>query len=290
MNLGITIEVYAGGVGSGCHGPNCGRPAIDKGDRVTLKPGVHVVNPNSGAKTQFKEGTIAVVTNVMPKVGQADQMVGIQSEKDQGNGKYGNMGYVKMDDLNLHQKMADDTLGALPPWSKSWSKPNPQDKKLSFIQLPPSPSDKKNDIQPVPKSQVLMHTTTNDGASLTWVKTPQTGEKEARELSDTEHNLKGKFMLLTGTSVKDPDGQTRTTRVYDTTRTPLESRSVQKGSTVWVSSKTSNGKINSVEVREQNFGQHAQKTSLAQFQYTNSAAAVGLLQSRYGISTSLKKL
>ena len=28
MNLSSTVSIYGGGVGSGCHGPNCGRPSI----------------------------------------------------------------------------------------------------------------------------------------------------------------------------------------------------------------------------------------------------------------------
>ena len=29
MNLAAAIEINAGGPGSGCHGPNCGRPSVD---------------------------------------------------------------------------------------------------------------------------------------------------------------------------------------------------------------------------------------------------------------------
>src|SRR5580692_6676461 len=194
--------------------------------------------------------------------------------------------YAKASDLELHTPATN-----ISPWRQS-SKMTPGgnftpvlDKSGHVV----APDPHALSIKPVPKDQVLMHTTTNDGASLTYVKTPQTSDQDARKLSDQEHSLKGKFSLLTGVGVKE-DGANRTTRVYDTTRTPLESRSVAKGTTVYVSSKTSGGKIIGIDIREQNQGTHAQKVSTATFSYKNAAAAIGMLKSRYGITTSLKRL
>lgn len=51
MNLFAAIEVYSGGVGSGCKGPNCGRPA-------TLYHGTKVSNVDSIAKYGLTKGFI----------------------------------------------------------------------------------------------------------------------------------------------------------------------------------------------------------------------------------------
>lgn len=289
MNIEATIELYAGGQGSGPTAPcpQCGPHHINEGDRVTFKDD-HTITSVGGGKYKFKPGTTAKVVSVMPKIGNADQMASVLSDQDQKEGKYGNVGYVKVSDLVLHE-----ARNVVSPYSQQTGKVNRKgdytpafDKSGKVV----APDPRSIQIKPVQKSQVLMHTTTNDGASLTWVKSPQTSEAEAKNLSEQDHILKGKFKLLTATGVKDTDGQNRVTRVYDTTHTPLESRSVEKGTTVWISSKTSGGKITAITIREQNYAMHSQKTSMAQFEYKNAAAAVGMLKTRYGINTSLKKL
>src|ERR1700679_1952654 len=116
MLLSSSIAIYAGGVGSGPNAPcpQCGpHGGINKGDKVKLNPAAVVRNPKSGAKTTFDPDTIAIVNNVLPKVGNADQMVGIVSEHDQKNGKYGNMGYVKMQDLTLHKAVGHEAYGKI---------------------------------------------------------------------------------------------------------------------------------------------------------------------------------
>src|SRR5580692_3242887 len=110
MNIQTTISIYAGGVGSGPNAPcpQCGPGhSFKEGDRVKLKQGALVSNPKSGAKNYFKPDSIAVVTSVLPKVGNQEQMVGVHSEEDQGEGKFGNLGYARMKDLILHQPAFD---------------------------------------------------------------------------------------------------------------------------------------------------------------------------------------
>jgi hypothetical protein len=289
MNIQAVIEIYAGGIGSGPNAPcpQCGPHSFKEGDKVTLKRGTSVVHPKSGGKFKFDNDEQGTVVNMLPKVGNADQMVAVQLHHPPEDLGTGMPTYARANDLVLHTPATN-----ISPWSSPSKMTTKGNLKPSFDKsghiVAPDPHGIT--IKPVQKSQVIMHTTTNDGASLTWVKTPQTSEAEAKNLANEEHSLKGKFNLLTGVGVKDEDGQNRTTRVYDTTRTPLESRSVSRGSTVYVSSKTSGGKITGVNVREQNTGHYAQKISTASFSYKNAAAAIGMLKQRYGIVTSLKRL
>lgn len=48
MKQEISVTLYAGGQGSGCNGPNCGRPAGHKGE--------HVVSKHSSAKISSDKG------------------------------------------------------------------------------------------------------------------------------------------------------------------------------------------------------------------------------------------
>jgi hypothetical protein len=286
MNLGSTISIYAGGVGSGPTAPcpSCGPHGIGQGDKVKVKEGAKITT-QGGSKMSFTPGTVATVVSVLPKVGTADQMAGIISVKDQKDGKFGNMGHVKLDDLILHEKMHEEALGKLPLFTHSWFK-NPQ-----------VPEYKKQDIQPAPKKSVIMQTTTHDGAKLTWVKPAEETKpsyKSMQQLSREPHDLKGKFNRIVNAPGYAPGlnekGITRNASVYDTSRTPAEGREAKTGATVWVSTNTSKGKISGVSVREANYTYPAARTSTIQFDYQNAAKAVGMLKQRYGISTSLAKM
>lgn len=286
MNLQSTISIYAGGTGSGPTAPcpQCGPHGIGEGDKVKVKDGAHIIN-QGGSKMSFAPGTVATVVNILPKVGTADQMAGIISVKDQKDGKFGNMGHVKIDDLVLHQKMHEEALGKLPLFTKSWFK------------NPTVPEYKKQDIQPVSKKSVIMQTTTHDGAKLTWVKPQDEAKpsyKSMQQLSQEPHSLKGKFTRTVNAPGYDPElnekGTNRNASVYDTSKTPAESREVNKGATVWVSTNTSGGKITGVSIKEANYVKPAARTNTIQFDYQNAAKAVGMLKQRYGISTSLAKM
>lgn len=290
MNIEATIEIYAGGQGSGPNAPcpQCGpQGGIKEGDRVKFTKD-HKVTSTGGAKYQFQPDTVAKVISVMPKVGHGDQMVGVLSEKDQKEGKFGNVGYVKMNDLILHEPRHSENPFSTPGKISKGNYVPAFDKQGKVV----APDPNAITIKPVPASQTIMHTTTADGASLTWIKSPRHTEEDIKNISKEEHSLKGKFSLLSTVPAGELNnpGETRTTRVYDTTRTPLESRSVNKGATVWVSGITSKGKITGINIKEQQYGKHAQIENTYDFKYKNAAAGIGMLKSRYGIVTSLKRL
>ena len=291
MNIESTIEIYAGGQGSGPNAPcpQCGpKGGVKEGDRVKFAKD-HTVTSTGGAKYKFQPDTVAKVISVMPKIGHGDQMVGVLSEKDQKEGKFGNVGYVKMDDLILHEPRHSENPYSTPSkMTRSGNFTPAFDKQGKVI----APDPHAVVIKPVPKDQVIMHTITPDGASLTWIKTPQHTEEDIKNISKEAHSLKGKFNLLSTVPAGELNnpGEKRVTRVYDTTRTPLESRSVNKGATVWVSGLTSGGKITGIHIKEQLYGKHAQIENTYEFKYKNAAAGIGMLKSRYGIVTSLKRL
>lgn len=280
MNIRSLLTILAGGAGSGPNAPcpQCGPHNFKEGDRVKVKSGIPVTNPKSGAKTLWKEGSIATINNVLPKVPGQDQMVGIESEKDQKQGKFGNMGYVKVQDITLHSPRSEHDL---PVWTKSWSR------------NPIAPVHKRMDIQPVPEKQVIMRTKTADGARLTWVKPADEKEETIRSLkqiASEDHSMKGDFALIDKVKgIQDRVGTSRNTRIYDTSGMPAPYQT-GRGTTLQVSSYLQKGRIRSITVEEQNYTTHAQRLSTMTFEYKNAAAAVGMLSSRYGIKTTLARL
>jgi hypothetical protein len=284
MNIIATIEIYAGGVGSGPNAPcpQCGPHSFKEGDRVKFKEN-HKITSTGGGKYQFKPDTVAKVISVMPKIGNASQMAGVISEHDQEEGKFGNVGYVKVDDLILHEPRHSESPYTSPSKVSKGNLIPSFDKQGKVI----APDPNKVTLKPVPKSQVIMHTTTNDGASLTWIKSHETSEKDLKDLSEKSHYLKGKFALVTSVPAYGVVKENKTTRVYDTSK----GQDVDKGSTVWISGSVKGGKITGVNVREQNYSKYGQIEHAAyNFQYKNAAAAIGMLKSRYGITTTLKRL
>lgn len=288
MNILDTIDLYAGGQGSGpkspcpqC-GPHTGR-AFEHGDTVKLKEGATVHNPQTGEHYKVKPGRKMTVINILPKVGTAEQMVAVNIGSRHNVGLEGtrNLAYAKMSDLVLHAPAHPDIFEKMPLWTKPWFKPTPE-----------SPKEwRKLDIQPVPRSQVVMQTTTHDGARLTYVKPQGEKEEDPKNLSAKEHNQKGEFVLTNKVAgQEDRPGYTRNTRIYDTSGMPAHFHT-GPGSTVWVSSYVKEGKISDVVVREQNYTTHGQKTSAYEFAYKKGAAnASGMLNNRYGIKLSMKRL
>src|ERR1700722_10116113 len=74
-------EIEAGGPGSGCHGPHCGRPKGD-GSKYHEKDIVKLLKPDSlwntktGNVDKFPAGKLkGVVVNVLPKIGDNPQML-----------------------------------------------------------------------------------------------------------------------------------------------------------------------------------------------------------------------
>ena len=283
MNIQAAIELYFGGPGSGPNAPcpNCGphnkiQHQLQEGDTVKLTHPAKMFHEKSGDNRTIPAGTKATVLNILPKVGTADQMMSVHVEGHDPD-------YIPMNHAELSHARTED----LPIYTKPWFKPSPESDKAW----------RKQDIQPVPKSQTIMTTTTSDGAKLTWVK-PKDEEapdyKSMQQLSREPHSLKGDFIRQATVPVYNPksdeQGKNTVTRMYDTSLTPQQARMSNSGATIWVKGTTSEGKITGVNIREQNYTQHAQTTSTITFEYKNSAKAVGMLKKRYGISLNLKSL
>lgn len=255
---------------------------INVGDKVTLVPGAKVMNPKTGEKYELKPGSKLKVLNILPTVGNADQMASVHSETKQNRSALEGVrenAYARIADLQLHTKVHEDAFEKMPVWTKSWSR-NPQ-----------SPINKAQDIQPVPKSQVIMRTKTNDGADLTWVRPKEESEGDARALSSRPHGLRGRFSQTSAVPAGELDrpGYDRKTRIFDTTGMPTY---LQTGSnsSVSVSTYRKGGAIRDIVIKEQNTTTYGHMTSAAKFSYTNAAAAVGMLKKRYGIKISLSRL
>jgi hypothetical protein len=297
MNLQTAITLLAGGPGSGCHGPNCGRP-IKEGDTVTMKPGTSSYHPKSGGKFEFPHGTELKVSNVMPKIGHSDQMVAVEPLHPV-KGLGGMVPYAKMSDLELQESHDSRTPPVFSTPSKVSRSGNfiPVTDKSGHI-VPPDPN--AISIKSVPKSQVIMQTKTSDGARLTWVK-PKDETENIKNLSSEPHRLKGDFALISKVTKTVPapgeyQGEKRVSRIYDTSSMPAHLHQ-GPGASVQVDAYLSNGKIKGVNVTERNYTTSAQRVSQGTFEYRNTskdktqiAKSVGMLKQRYGIKTSLKNL
>lgn len=263
MNVEQTINVYAGGPGSGCHGDKCGRPRIhqiEEKDIVKLKKADSLWNTKTGNVDKFPPGLKAVVINVLPKVGSQDQLVKVTIQPPTKKHEADAMRYLKMEDVELHTP----GVGNRTPKSATF---------------------------PVQSNQVIMKTVTSDGAKLTWVKPQNEPEKELQTLKDISKEAsyyKGKFGLVD--KVAGADGQT--TRIYDTTKN-IPSSVLQReggsaiskaGVTVWVHRYS-----DKVVIQEQQYARYSQKTrGIMSFEYKNIGSAFGMLKNRYGISIPLK--
>jgi hypothetical protein len=259
MNIIQTIDVFAGGPGSGCHGDNCGRPSlghkIEPGDKVKLKAPITVWNQKTGNNDTYHPGKVATVVNVLPKVFDADQMVSVQVHKNH------DPEYTKMDNIELHK---------------------------------PGNADQVEEIKPVRAGKIIIKFETSDGAQVTWVKpqdAPQHDIKSIMQMAEDKHSLKGQFALIDSMKgVQDRPGFARVTKLYDTSGMPSHLQQ-GKAATLYVNTYSRGGGIRQIVVQEQNTTTFSQKSKgMLEFDYKNAAAAVGMLKERYGIKTSLSRL
>jgi len=272
MNLATTLNVHvqpvrtmnAGGQGSGPTAPcpQCGphhSKNIEPGDLIRFNRAVTVQTP-WGDQT-YKKDTAAYVLHVLPKIGNADQMLSVNVAMP--GALHILEGYhVKMDDVRLDKK----------------GNPNIAPQAVSVAK----------------KSETITKFKTTDGAQVTWVKRrddPEPDVKTLKDISREEHYLKGKFAITDSVKGKqDRPGTTRITKIYDTSGMPAPYQQ-GSGATVWVNTYMQKGGIKNVVVQEQNYTTHAFKTrGLLTFDYKNAAQAVGMLKDRYGIKTSMKRL
>ena len=273
MNLVETIDVYAGGVGSGCHGPNCGRP-ISSGDTVKLKKPVTLWNTKTGDNDKFPAGQKAIVVDVLPKIGTADQMVKVNivppTKNHEGEEQHVKMSDVEFEKSGLTHQVNPIGHTELPMYT------NPK--------FHPTGGDwKKLDIQPVPKGQVQLKYKTSDGANVTIVKAKDAPEHDPRtlkEIASTPNYYKGKFNLVETVNGADDN----TTRVYDSSKPSLAHEKEGSGAVVWV-----HRYPDKVTVQEQSYTKWSTKKSgLITFEYKNVGRAFGMLNRRYGIRIPIK--
>lgn len=327
MNLLQAIslsELKAGGPGSGCHGDNCGRPAgaskyapngdkklwekqqaperlgiqypmkdpaaeraqlehealthqsalalqqkygstaqaktadgtnVKEGDTVKLLKPVTVWNMKTGNNDTYPPGTKATVLHVLPKIGNADQIISVQVKRNH------EAEYVKANDVKLYKATGPTTV----------------------------------ETEPVQKSRIKQQFTSNDGAQVTIVKSPQTRDSDPRTIQDLASQAsryKGQFSQIE--KVSGADGQT--TRVYDTSNIPSRawrneggSAPAKSGVTVWVHHYDDH-----VTVQEQSYLRWGQKAKgMITWTYDKPQKfllqSVGMLKKRYGISIPSKE-
>jgi hypothetical protein len=259
MNLLQAFSIYGGGIGSGPTAPcpQCGPKIahkLESGDTVKTKAPVIMFNLKTGNNVTLPPGTKATVLHVLPKVADNPQLVSI-------NVKGHDPEYMKHDDLEFH-KLGDK--GQAP------------------------------ELKPVRPSKTILKFKTADGADVTWVRPHVENEKDTKTLKDIAqepHSLKGGFELTQSLKgIQDRPGYVRVTKVYETTGMPFY---LQKGrnAVLYVNTYSQKNKIKNVVIQEQNLGQYGNKSSgVLSFDYKNTAAAVGMLKSRYGVIQQMKRL
>lgn len=262
MNLVGTLNIYAGGEGSGPNAPcpQCGphKHGFEEKDIVKLKNPDTLYNFKTGNIDKFGSGLKAVVVNVLPKVGDNPQMVKVNIMPPTKKHEADQFRYFKADDLSLHK------TEAISP-----------------------------EVSKVRPSQTLLKFKTSDGADVTWVKPQLQKEQTVKSLDDLsrdKHYLYGKFGAISrfDKPMQDRPGYSRVSRLYDTT---IQKAYLTKGTNavVWVDVYKQKGKIKDVKINEQNYTTYGTKTrGTITFSYKNAAKAVGMLKARYGITQKLE--
>ena len=131
MRLRSALSMYAGGPGSGCTGPNCGRPRtnFEEGDRVMLNKVTRGFDEKTLTWRKFPIGTEARVQKVTKAVGGQPDLVTVSSKR---------------------------LSGLIVP-----------EHDLTFLR---SGKAKNIDVQPVPKRYVKLEMTLQNGAKYTIIK------------------------------------------------------------------------------------------------------------------------
>lgn len=267
MNIQTAIDLYAGGPGSGCHGPNCGRPRknFDEGDHVhTIDKGtgVHVIH---WGREEFPAGTKGRIVKVMDSIpNQPDRVVVSVSKKDSPTAP---KGFVR------HYIMEQDNLVV----HKAAGKPFDPGK----IRTPN-----------VPESKVLSRSKSEDGVKYTIVKPSQddrVGTRGATNFSNREHSLKGQF------SEPERVGQFLTKQDYQEGKNAVQSwvyeakRPDGSGAVVWLMKDKQPGQPQSIVIREENYTQDKAKYGTPRiFEYKNQAQAFSVMNNRYGVKMTMK--
>jgi len=299
MNLVQAIsfsELLAGGPGSGCHGPNCGRPkgGIENFPTGGAHPKLEdqrwaawltrqqMLSPNIAHTKDGKvirEGDIVKIQKPFvlwnEKTGNNDKFQpGLKAKVMHILPKVGNVD--QMLSLNVQKKGHEDDRVHM---------------KIDDVKLHKSTGG-TIEPQPVPKSQVKQSFLSNDGSRVTIVRTPETREYNPRTIKDLANQpsrYKGQFEKIE--KVNGADGNI--TRVYDTSKVPSgawgrggpSTAAPRPGVTLWVHRYSDH-----VTIQEQSYQRWGFKTAgRIEWQYKNVGQAFGMLKRRYGISIPLSK-
>lgn len=138
MQLLETVTIFAGGPGSGCHGPNCGRPRehFEEGDRVALNVEKKAFDEKKLFYRKFPVGTEVIVQSSQPPFGMNPEMVTVKS-----------------------RRMGEVTLPA---------------HELTFLK---TGKVTKVDVQPVPKRYIQQQMTLRNGAKYTVIRPEKEHER-----------------------------------------------------------------------------------------------------------------
>lgn len=155
MRQRSTLSLYAGGPGSGCSGPNCGRPRtnFEEGDRAMLGKETRGFDEKTLVYRKFPMGTEVRVQKVTKNVGGQSDLVTVSSKR---------------------------LSGLVVP-----------EHDLVFLK---SGKAKNIDVQPVPKRYVKMEMTLRNGAKYTIIKPELEGKKRGpQDPSNKKSRFKGEF-------------------------------------------------------------------------------------------------
>ena len=256
MNLLEAIslsELKAGGPGSGCRGPNCGRPrSRDLSDNMlkqiwkkTPAPEpVRIAYPKITPKsTPIKELSPPQKLYRQFLRKQAEGVEKMQSHiptailKDGTSVKEGDTVKVLKPIVAWNQKTGNNdtypagkkatVVNVLPKVGTASQQISVQVKKhhdptyfgADDVKLHKSAGPTTIETEPVPKSKIKQQFTSNDGSQVTIVKTQETRDYEPRTIKDLANQssrFKGQFDQVE--KVAGADNQT--TRVYDTSKVP----------------------------------------------------------------------
>lgn len=247
MRLMSLLRITAGGAGSGCTGPNCGRPRtnFEEGDRAMLNKVTRAFDEKRLMYRKFPMGTEVTVQSVTKAHAGNPETVTVSSKRLSGL------------TLPAHE--------------------------LTFLK---SGKGKNIDVQPVPKRYVKLEMTLRNGAKYTIIKPEKEGKKRgAQDPSNKKSRFKGEFDKPTKFyGASDRPGQNLKSWVTEATRD-------ERGTTLFIHRYSdSQGRPTGVVIQEHPWmNEHYRMGTPLQFEFRNAGKAMGLLQSRYGISFKMKE-
>jgi hypothetical protein len=250
ITLGVIADIFAGGPGSGCHGPNCGRPMSAK-ERVDFFHRQFL-----GLKKQ--EANALRAKWIQDQIKQSGQ-VNTKAARTWWRREFKRQSRLAQPpakvNLNLTKKQA------------KWMKKNAQRVRRNQ----PAPVIK---VQPVAKRNVKKQFTTSDGTKVTIIKPPGQKEKTGQTWLIRESPYKGQFVQSLDTKA---DFKDNTKVAFFIARDPEKERGVA----VQVLRNFGEKKTSVTEI---DLLQYDAMARSRQATFSNMGRASGFLAKRYGIS------